>query len=75
MEVISGHLETLLLAFGLLTVIGSWFGSWFAIRSALKIHDHRLDSQKELLVEHKEDIKHIKGEIIFLKTVAGIKGS
>lgn len=35
-----------------LTIIGSLIGSWIAIKSALKIHDWRLNEQKEVLLRH-----------------------
>lgn len=61
------ELEAILTIFSVIAVLGSWAGSWFAIKSLLRVHNHRLDEQKDMLKKHDEKINAHGEDIAFIK--------
>jgi len=56
------------------TAIASLGGSWIAITSALKVHDWRLNEQKDLLIEHSKRLENNDKRLTYLEAFHGGKG-
>lgn len=55
----------------ILTAVASLGGSWIAITSALKIHDWRLNEQKNMLLEHEKKHESHNNRLTYLEAFHG----
>lgn len=56
----------------LITAAASLAGSWVAIKSALRIHDWRLNEQKVLLIKHSELHEKTESRLTYLEAQSNV---